>query len=190
MSLVPSAVCQVILATGVVTATACSPLYQTAGELIEGETVDGLPSVDTRLRWAPDEDLFVLGANAVLELGPGGGNLMGAMRGARIVSNELHDLMWQQPDDKKERREAEGRNARFANQYAAFSLLGEDSEAEGDESSSSEEEEEVVATNSAAMAAPKATPRPAAAKKATKAELALRKARKHRRATKGRRGMG
>ena len=170
----------VILATGVVTAPSCSPLYHSAGELIDGQTVDGLPSVDTRLRWAPDEDLFVLGANAVLELGPGGGNLMGAMRGARIVSNELHDLMWKRPDDLK------AGPARFANQYAA--LLGDESEAEGDESSSSEEEAEEI-NNSTAMATSKATPRPAP-KKATKAEMALRKARKHRRATKGRRGMG
>ena len=29
----------------------------------------------------------------MLELGPGGGNLMGAMRGARVVAHELHDLM-------------------------------------------------------------------------------------------------
>ena len=31
----------------------------------------------------------MLGANAALELGPGGGNLIGAMRGARVVSNEI-----------------------------------------------------------------------------------------------------
>ena len=30
-----------------------------------------------------------LGANAVLELGPGGGNLMGAMRGARVISSYM-----------------------------------------------------------------------------------------------------
>ena len=41
----------------------------------------------------------MIGANAVLELGPGGGNLMGAMRGARVVSNELRDLMWKHTID-------------------------------------------------------------------------------------------
>lgn len=84
----------VILATGVVTAPACSPLYRSVQELLGAPIVDGLPRVDNFLRWASDEDLFVLGASAVLELGPGGGNLLGAMRGARVVSHELHSLMW------------------------------------------------------------------------------------------------
>ena len=88
----------VILATGVVTAPSCSPLYHSVEELLEAPTVDGLPNVNNFLRWAPNEDLFVLGANAVLELGPGGGNLMGAMRGARVISNELHGLMWKTAD--------------------------------------------------------------------------------------------
>ena len=86
----------VILATGVVTAPSIgdsSPLYHSVKELLKAPTVDGLPRVDSRLRWVPHEDVFVLGANAVLELGPGGGNLMGAMRGARVVSYELHGLI-------------------------------------------------------------------------------------------------
>ena len=86
----------VILATGVVTAPSSgdsSPLYHSLKEMLQAPAVEGLPRVDSRLRWVPHEDVFVLGANAVLELGPGGGNLMGAMRGARVVSNEIHSLL-------------------------------------------------------------------------------------------------
>ena len=83
----------VILATGVVAEPSCSPLYDSVQALFEAPTIDGLPHVDNSLRWMPGENLFVLGANAVLELGPGGGNLLGAMRGARVVANELCSLM-------------------------------------------------------------------------------------------------
>ena len=170
----------VILATGVANAPSCSPLYQSVEQLLDAPTVDGLPHVDSFLRWDSSEDLFVLGANAVLELGPGGGNLMGAMRGARTVANELHDLMWKQDDG----------SARpiFSNQYAC--LLGDGSDAESDRASSSDEEEEAMAVAAAAVAPEACLPRPAASKKVTKAEAALRKARKHRKATKPKRGMG
>ena len=83
-------------------------------ELFEAPTIDGLPHVDNFLRWMPGEDLFVLGANAVLELGPGGGNLLGAMRGARVVSNELCRLMRKQPDGKN----AGPARSIFSNKYA------------------------------------------------------------------------
>ena len=88
----------VILATGVVAAPWCSPLYHSVKALLKACTVDGRPRVDSRLRWAPDEDIFILGTNAVLELGPGGGNLMGAMRGARVVANELANLVGKPAD--------------------------------------------------------------------------------------------
>ena len=123
----------VILATGTATAPGCSPLYRSVQELLEAPMVDGLPHVDSHLRWAPDEDLFVLGANAALELGPGGGNLMGAMRGAKIVSNELHGLMWKRSEAPGQ---AKARPARPANLFAA--LLDEG--ASDDEASSSDEE--------------------------------------------------
>jgi len=106
----------VILATGVVTESTCSPLYRSVEELLGAPTFDGLPVVDTELRWVRGEDLFVMGANAVLELGPGGGNLVGAMRGARVVSNELHSLMWQQPDGHK----VTASRSKFSNFYAAL----------------------------------------------------------------------
>ena len=100
----------VILATGVVASPSSSPLYQSISERFGAPTVEGLPRVGNRLRWLPHEDIFVLGANAVLELGPGGANLMGAMRGARIVSHELAALMG---------KAAQPRPS-FSNMYAAF----------------------------------------------------------------------
>ena len=106
----------VLLATGVVTESACSPLYRSVENLLHAKTVDGLPCVDSNQRWVPGEDLFVLGANAVLELGPGGGNLMGAMKGARVVSNELAGLMWKLPDGLK----AGLARTVFSNMYASL----------------------------------------------------------------------
>ena len=125
-----------------------------------------------------------MGYNAMLELGPGGGNLMGAMRGARIIANELHSLMWAQPDGSALSARSAAATGGFGNQYAA--LLG-DSGAESD-GASSEEEEGAADEHSAAMAASAARARPPASKK-TKQQKALEKARKHRRATKTRRGM-
>ena len=183
----------VILATGVVTEPLCSPLYRSVQNMLDAPSVDGLPLVDSRLRWSPEEDVFVLGANALLELGPGGGNLMGAMRGARVVSDELRDLVWKQP---KATRKANSARNIFANQYAL--LLGDDDDEDDDEeeeTSDADEEAESreAAKNAAAMAALSGSGLGAGGasnKKATKAQAALRKARKHRKATKGRRGMG
>lgn len=57
-----------------------------------------------------------MGANAVLELGPGGGNLMGAMRGARVVANELlHSVLGKQAG-----REAAEARSTFNNMYASL----------------------------------------------------------------------
>ena len=113
----------VILATGVVTAPSCgdsSPLYHSVKELLQAPVVDGLPRVDSNLRWVPNEDVFVMGANAALELGPGGGNLMGAMRGARVVSNELYGLLNPEPDGGPRTRPE---RQFFTNQYASLGDL-------------------------------------------------------------------
>jgi hypothetical protein len=105
------------LATGVAPGPSCTPLYQSVEELFGAPTVGGLPRVDGHLRWVAGEDLFVLGANAALELGPGGGNLMGAMRGGRVVSNELHSLMGHQQSG---RHEAGPARSVFNNMYASL----------------------------------------------------------------------
>ncbi|KAL3904149.1 MAG: hypothetical protein SGPRY_011399, partial [Prymnesium sp.] len=85
---------RVILATGAALSLSHSPLYTRIQSNFNASTVNGLPHLDDSLRWVADEDLFVVGANSVLTLGPGARNLMGAMRGAKLVSQELHSLMW------------------------------------------------------------------------------------------------
>ena len=76
------------------------PLYSQLQKEFEAPTIGGLPEVDSSLRWVDGENLFLLGANAALELGPGGGNLMGAMRGAKLVAQELRELMWEMESKK------------------------------------------------------------------------------------------
>ena len=100
----------------VVVVAPSSALYRSVEETLGAPTISGLPHVDRRLRWLPGEDLFVLGANAGLQLGPGCGNLVGAMRGARVVSNELHGLMWRHPNGRK----ARPARAIFSHKYASL----------------------------------------------------------------------
>ena len=146
----------VIMATGVSAAPSSSELYKSIKERFGAPTLDGLPRVNSSLRWVPDEDLFVLGANAVIELGPGGGNLVGAMRGARVLSKALHGLMWNHSDG----RRAGPERTVFSNYYASLPLLGNGSESEID----------VLARR---------------LNLTMKTESALRKARKQRKPTKG-----
>jgi cation diffusion facilitator CzcD-associated flavoprotein CzcO len=84
----------VILATGSQAAPMSSPLFQQIQSEFDLPTLDGFPLLDGSLRWIDEEDLFVVGASAVLELGPGALNLMGAMRGATILAEALRDLVW------------------------------------------------------------------------------------------------
>jgi lysine/ornithine N-monooxygenase len=85
----------IILATGSSSVPGLTPLYKQVEVEFGLRTVDNYPLLDDGLSWMPNgEDLFVVGANAVLELGPGALNLMGAMRGGRIVAEGLRDLMW------------------------------------------------------------------------------------------------
>ena len=90
----------VILATGFSTAPGRTPLYQQVEAEFALQTVQTpcgssrFPLLDENLSWAEGADLYVVGANAVLELGPGALNLMGAMRGAKIVAEALRDVMW------------------------------------------------------------------------------------------------
>ncbi len=92
-------------------------------------TVHNFPLLDDGLSWDGDM-LFVVGANAVLELGPGALNLMGAMRGAKIVAEALRDVMWSST-----RREAPSEVVTVINQ---FSLLGGSDDSDGDDSDDSQ----------------------------------------------------
>ena len=84
----------VVLATGASVDPSSTPLIQQIRSRIPANFVGGFPKLDASLRWSEDEDIFVVGCNAGLELGPGALNLMGAMRSARLVAEELHDFMW------------------------------------------------------------------------------------------------
>ena len=102
-----------------------SPMYRQAQAAFDAPTCEicALPKVGVSLRWVEGEDVFVVGANAALELGPGARNLMGAMRGAKAVAEELHGLMWTRVAQKQ-------RRTMVAN---IFELLGTQSDEEASE---------------------------------------------------------
>ena len=112
----------VILATGFSTAPGRTPLYQQVEAEFALQTVQTpcgssrFPLLDENLSWAEGADLYVVGANAVLELGPGALNLMGAMRGAKIVAEALRDVMW----SSEHNRDAE----MATNQFSKLNLGG------------------------------------------------------------------
>ena len=123
----------VILATGSSSAPGLTPLYKQVEVEFGLRTVDNYPLLDDGLSWMPNgEDLFVVGANAVLELGPGALNLMGAMRGGRIVAEGLRDLMW----STTHRKAASA--AVTANQFSLLGLDGSDDSDDSDESDGSD----------------------------------------------------
>lgn len=59
---------QVILATGAAMNPMGSPLYQQVASEFGASTLDGFPLLDDSLRWEEEEDLFVVGANAMLQV--------------------------------------------------------------------------------------------------------------------------
>lgn len=126
----------IILATGSTSAPGLTPLYKQVEVELGLRTVDNYPLLDDGLSWMPGEDLFVVGANAVLELGPGALNLMGAMRGGRIVAEGLRDLMWNKMNDFKNRNNEAASAAITGNQ---FSLLNSSDESSDDSSDDSDD---------------------------------------------------
>ena len=119
----------VILCTGVTISPLNQPLYKKIHQDFDAPVVRDFPQLDTVLRWKANEDIFVLGCNAMLEIGPGCLNMMGAMRGARLVAEELHDLIWRLKPGSK------GKLAQ--NLFAAL-----DDSSDGSDSTSSDSEEE------------------------------------------------
>eukprot|EP00038_Savillea_parva_P008812 m.179337 g.179337 ORF g.179337 m.179337 type:complete len:495 (+) comp14739_c0_seq1:422-1906(+) len=117
----------VILATGVTLDPSSTSLYRNICNEFPASFVGGFPELDDSLRWSPDEDIFVVGCNAGLQLGPGALNLMGSMRSGQIVAEELHDLIWK--DTRVHRTKLEAN---------LFSMLCVD----GDTTSESENEDE------------------------------------------------
>mmetsp|Transcript_39904 Transcript_39904/g.85156 ORF Transcript_39904/g.85156 Transcript_39904/m.85156 type:complete len:527 (-) Transcript_39904:218-1798(-) len=121
-----SAFDQVILATGTSVEPMLSPLFERAQAVFDAPTFESLPKLDASLRWIDGEDLFVVGGNAMLELGPGALNLMGAMQGAKAVAQELYGLIWK----RVEKTELQKQCARVRNLYE-FLAVSSDDEAVG-----------------------------------------------------------
>ena len=88
----PLVATKVILATGSRLDCEGIPLLRETATRFDLPVVSCLPAVDDSLRWG-DEDLFVVGALAQLQVGPDAGNLTGARRAAEICAAHLgsHD---------------------------------------------------------------------------------------------------
>ena len=88
----PLVATKIILATGSQLDCETIPLLRDTAKRLALPVVSCLPAVDDSLRWG-DEDLFVVGALAQLQVGPDAGNLTGARRAAEICAANLgsHD---------------------------------------------------------------------------------------------------
>ena len=104
-------------------------IYQQIQQDFEAPVIDNYPILDPSLCWT--DDIYVLGCNAALEIGPGCLNLMGAMRGAKLVAETLHDLMWY---SKPANTELNG------NLFAAFMSSEEEEDDDDDDTASSTSE--------------------------------------------------
>ena len=91
---------RVVLATGVTISPTSSALFDQVCRHLPANLCNGFPTLTSSLRLNPNENVFVVGNNAMLELGPGALNLMGAMRGARLVADELSCMMWKESKPK------------------------------------------------------------------------------------------
>ena len=88
----PLVATKIILATGSQLDCETIPLLRDTAKRLALPVVSCLPAVDDSLRWG-DEDIFVVGALAQLQVGPDAGNLTGARRAAEICAANLgsHD---------------------------------------------------------------------------------------------------
>ncbi len=87
----------IILATGIIPDCMQNPLVKRYQEKCPCKIVGGFPSVSVDLEWS--KNLFVVGALASLNVGPDGGNIMGARRAASIVANSLECKSWLRDSD-------------------------------------------------------------------------------------------
>jgi hypothetical protein len=90
------AVDSVVLACGIRPDCTANPFVRRILDRFPIDIVGGLPDVSVDLEWT--KDLFVVGALASLNVGPDGGNIMGARRAATIVSNALECKSWLRRD--------------------------------------------------------------------------------------------
>ena len=113
----------VVLACGIRPDCTANPLVKIILDRFPIDIVGGLPDVSVDLEWT--RNLFVVGALASLNVGPDGGNIMGARRAATIVSNALECKSWL-------RREGVGALSN------PFQMLSDDGDSSSDDDSDSD----------------------------------------------------
>ena len=130
----------VILATGVALDPSRSPLIAQLRSKFPTSFVGAFPELNSSLRWSKDEDIFVVGCNAGLQLGPGALNLMGAMRGGRLIAEELHELMWADVRVHRTKLQSNLFTMLEASGSSSSDVDGSDDESEGDETCATEDQ--------------------------------------------------
>jgi hypothetical protein len=85
------------LATGSALSAQADPLLSKLLQKLPIPLVAGLPTVQSTLEWSPNSGVFVLGAYAALQLGPGALNLAGAKTGSVIMGQQLNDVLPELP---------------------------------------------------------------------------------------------
>ncbi|KXJ88301.1 FAD binding domain-containing protein [Microdochium bolleyi] len=83
----------IYLATGVACTLDGVPCLQTLRDTHPVQSCGGLPCITDDMAWRQDVPLYITGRLAALQLGPGGGNLIGARTGAERVSWAVQDFL-------------------------------------------------------------------------------------------------
>lgn len=83
----------IYMATGVPCTLDGVPCLQSLRRDFPIESCGGLPCITEDMAWREDVPLYITGRLAALQLGPGGGNLIGARTGAERVSWAVQDLL-------------------------------------------------------------------------------------------------
>lgn len=85
------------LATGSTLNAQAEPLLAPLLQHLPVALVGGLPAIQPTLEWSPGSRLYVLGAYAALQLGPGALNLAGAKTGSVIMAQQLKGCLPELP---------------------------------------------------------------------------------------------
>jgi len=83
----------IYFATGVPCTLDGVPCLQSLRRDFPIESCGGLPCINEDMAWREDVPLYITGRLAALQLGPGGGNLIGARTGAERVSWAVQDFL-------------------------------------------------------------------------------------------------
>jgi hypothetical protein len=85
------------LATGSALSAQAEPLLAPLQQQLPVPLLAGLPALQPTLEWAPGSRVYVLGAYAALQLGPGALNLAGAKTGSVIMEQQLKQCLPELP---------------------------------------------------------------------------------------------